>query len=226
LDKVTDELRAEGGEAHSFVVEAYDHANIAAVFKRISEHWPESRIKCAVWNTAQWSRIPFLDVKPEDIELSVQINIVASFAFSQEAIKAMLASSPSGEPGGTLLFTGATSATRGAANFATFAAGKHGVRALSQSLAREFGKRNIHVAHIIIDGVITTDRTRTMFGGKPKIVSTPGADTAAAEEQNWVDDEAQHLTPEAIARTYLYLHLQERSAWTQELDLRPAKEHF
>ena len=62
-----------------------------------------------------------------------------------------------------------------------------------------------------------------MFGGKPKIVSTPGADTAAAEEQNWVDDEAQHLTPEAIARTYLYLHRQERSAWTQELDLRPAK---
>jgi NAD(P)-dependent dehydrogenase (short-subunit alcohol dehydrogenase family) len=140
--------------------------------------------------------------------------------------------------GGTLIFTGATSATRGAANFATFAAGKHGVRALSQSLAREFGKRDIHVAHVIIDGPILTDRIKQMFGGREKIGQTPGAEPDA--DVNWLEDESKRLDPTSIAKVqliprtlllvlsgfhqnFIWLHLQDRSAWTLEVDLRPAK---
>ena len=100
--------------------------------------------------------------------------------------------------GGTLIFTGATSSTRGAENFATFAAGKHGVRALSQSLAREFGKRDIHVAHVIIDGPILTHRIKQMFGGKQKIAQTPGAELDT--DVNWLEDESKRLDPTSIAK--------------------------
>ena len=103
--------------------------------------------------------------------------------------------------GGTLIFTGATSSTRGAENFATFAAGKHGVRALSQSLAREFGKRDIHVAHVIIDGPILTHRIKQMFGGKQKMVQTPGADPDT--DVNWLEDESKRLDPTSIAKVHL-----------------------
>lgn len=103
--------------------------------------------------------------------------------------------------GGTLIFTGATSATRGAENFATFAAGKHGVRALSQSLAREFGRRDIHVAHVIIDGAILTHRIQQMFGGKPKMAQTPGAELDT--DVNWLKDESKRLDPASIAKVHL-----------------------
>ena len=128
---------------------------------------------------------------------------VASFAFSREAIKAMLSPTPAPVPhtsrlGGTLIFTGATSAIRGAQNFAAFAAGKHGARALSQSLAREFGKRDIHVAYVIINGPILTDRIRQAFGGKQKPSQTPGAEPDT--DVNWLEDESKRLDPMSIAK--------------------------
>ncbi|HEX8825557.1 MAG TPA: SDR family NAD(P)-dependent oxidoreductase [Archangium sp.] len=98
---------------------------------------------------------------------------------------------------GTLLFTGATAALRGGARFAAFAVGKFGLRALAQSLARELGPRGIHVAHVVIDGQIGT-------GGEAPTT----------------------LSPDALAETYWQLHRQHPSAWTQELDVRPAPEKF
>ncbi|PVG00908.1 short-chain dehydrogenase/reductase SDR [Serendipita vermifera] len=229
LEAIAQEINQSGGEAHSFPLKDYNHEEINAVFEAVKEHWPNSKIKVALWNASQWSRIPFMDVTEQDIQKSVQINIVAAFAWSQQAIKAMLSpSSPDGSfsdenPGGTLLFTGATSGTRGAAQFATFAAGKHGLRALSQSLAREFGKANIHVAHVIVDGVILTKKTREMFGGKKRVVQTPGA---TDDGEDWMDDDSRRLNPESIAKAFIWLHQQDHSAWTLELDMRPAKEHF
>ena len=60
----------------------------------------------------------------------------------------------------TLIFTGATASIKGSANFAGFAAGKFALRAMSQSLAREFGPKGLHVSHAIIDGVIDIPRTK------------------------------------------------------------------
>jgi NAD(P)-dependent dehydrogenase (short-subunit alcohol dehydrogenase family) len=97
---------------------------------------------------------------------------------------------------GTILFTGATAALRGGVQFAAFAMAKFGLRALAQSMARELGPRGIHVAHVVIDGGIGED------------------------------PEAKRLAPKDIAETYWLLHRQERSAWTQELDLRPWAEKF
>ena len=101
---------------------------------------------------------------------------------------------------GTIIFTGATASLRGGANFANLASPKFALRAVAQSMARELGPRGIHVAHVIIDGQIGSD------------------DTAAGSDSR--------LRPEAIAQVYLDLHRQQRSAWTQELDLRPSVEHF
>lgn len=72
-----DKIKKEGGDARVFSVDAYDHKGIRGVFQGIAQAWPESRIKTAIWNTSQWSMIPFLDIKEEQIQLSVQLNIVA-----------------------------------------------------------------------------------------------------------------------------------------------------
>ena len=110
---------------------------------------------------------------------------------------------------GTILFTGATAGLRGAAHFAAFAGAKHGVRALAQSMARELGPRNIHVAHVVVDGAIDTAFIRDTF-----------PDIYARKDQDGI------LDPEHIADNYWFLHAQPRDAWTFELDLRPWMEKW
>ena len=89
--------------------------------------------------------------------------------------------------------------------FSRLAVGKFGLRALAESMAREFGPRGIHVAHTIIDGQIASPML---------IENRPGSDPAAL------------LSPEAIAEQYWQLHIQDPTAWTLELDLRPSVEKF
>jgi short-subunit dehydrogenase len=110
---------------------------------------------------------------------------------------------------GTILFTGATAGLRGASHFAAFAGAKHGIRALAQSMARELGPMNIHVAHVVVDGAIDTDFIRTQFPERYALKSEDGI-----------------LDPEHIAENYWYLHRQPRDAWTFELDLRPWSERW
>ncbi|ORY63813.1 hypothetical protein BCR35DRAFT_308780 [Leucosporidium creatinivorum] len=208
-------IKSEGGEAEVFSLQEYTHQEIKSVFDRMKAFWPDGRLKTAVWNTGQWSNIPFLDIAENDIKLSVQINVVAATAFSQEAVR-MFTAPATGEgdegAGGTLLVTGATSAWRGSHSFGAFAAGKHGLRAISQSIAREYGPQGVHVAFIVIDGTVLTKRTEALFGEK--------------KGKGWLHDEGQALSPRSIAKTYLFLHQQSRDCWTLELDLRPAKEKF
>jgi len=110
---------------------------------------------------------------------------------------------------GTILFTGASGSLRGRASFAAFAAAKAGLRAVAQSMAREFGPQGLHVAHVVIDGGIGGARLLSRF---PELKEERGVDGL--------------LEIEAIAETYWQLHRQHRSAWTQELDLRPWVEKF
>ncbi|BGP48893.1 hypothetical protein JCM10450v2_004772 [Rhodotorula kratochvilovae] len=214
VDALRDEINKAGGTAEVFSVDKYEYQDVEAVFAKIAQTWPDGRLKTAVWNTAQWSNIPFLDITERDIALSASTNIVAATAFSQAAVRAFTADGNEEEKGGTLIMTGATSAWRGKEAFGAFAAGKHGLRALSQSIAREYGPQGVHVSFVVIDGTIITKRTLQMFGGR------------AGKEVNWLRDEKQRLSPESIARAYLYLHQQTPDAWTLEMDLRPAKEKF
>ncbi|GAA6043608.1 hypothetical protein JCM8097_008285 [Rhodosporidiobolus ruineniae] len=216
VDDLASEINGTGkGEAKVFSVEEYSPDHLRRVFKDVQAAWPDGRLKAAVWNTAQWSNIPFLDISDKDIRLSTELNIVAATAFSQEAVRAFTAQGKEdGDEGGTLIFTGATSAWRGKEGFGAFAAGKHGLRALSQSIAREYGPQGVHVSFVVIDGTILTTRTASLFAKRP------------GKEANWLKDEKQRLSPESIAKCYLYLHEQTPDAWTLELDLRPAAEKF
>ncbi|KAF9516899.1 hypothetical protein BS47DRAFT_1375801 [Hydnum rufescens UP504] len=198
------------GEAAAFPIAEYNKAEIHRVFAEIKKTWPGSEIRVAVYNTGHRVAKPFLDLTQYDIDQSIQTNIYGGFAFAQEAILSFREYEIN-ELGyrGALIFTSATSAWRGNPHFAAFAAGKHGVRALSQSLNKEFGKQNIHVAHCIVDGTIKTKITTRIFGNP-----------------EWEKNPDVRLDPVSIAKAYWYLAHQDRTAWTWELDLRPAHENW
>jgi NAD(P)-dependent dehydrogenase (short-subunit alcohol dehydrogenase family) len=198
LRAVHQEVQEAGGRAAPYAVDATDAGAVRDAFARLrAEHGaPE----VCIYNAGHFRMAGFLETSPEDFDTSWRINCLGGVLCAREVLPGML------ERGrGTLLFTGATASLRGGPRSSSFAAGKFGLRALAQSLAREFGPRGIHVAHVVIDGVIDTARTRTLMGAPA---------------------DAQRLSPDALAETYWQLHQQHPSAWTQELDVRPAQEKF
>lgn len=122
----------------------------------------------------------------------------AGFLVGREAAARMLARGH-----GTILFTGATASLRGADGYAAFAGGKHALRALAQSMARELGPKGIHVGHVVIDGPIDTDATRERF-------------------PDWFEKRPDDgiMQPDDLAEIYWQLHRQPRTAWTFEADVR------
>ncbi|MCP4327710.1 MAG: SDR family NAD(P)-dependent oxidoreductase [Alphaproteobacteria bacterium] len=153
-----------------------------------------------VYNAGAFVRASVLDIAPEDFEHCWRVGCYGGFLVGQAAARRMAHRGK-----GTIIFTGATASIRGGANFVNLASPKFGLRAVAQSLARELGPQNVHVAHAIIDGQILSDKY--------------------AHLQKERGPESL-LAPEAIAETYFQLHHQARSAWTHELDLRPWVEKF
>ncbi|EIW76929.1 NAD(P)-binding protein [Coniophora puteana RWD-64-598 SS2] len=170
LTKFKDELTSAGVNAASFSLADYSSRSLTSAFAGIKSTYPNSPLRVALWNVAFDVRKPFLETTPEEVQIATDTNVVGAFAFSREVLQVITTQEPEttiegGVAGdrqkkGTLLFTGATASVRGNTTTSTFAAGKHGIRALSQSLAKEFGKQNIHVAHVIIDGAIVTGQSR------------------------------------------------------------------
>jgi len=216
LDTLAKSIKASGGKAESFPVPAYGPEELTAAFASIHARYPapEYAITVAIYNVGHGVWKPFLDVTPDDIRESNKVNIEGSFAFARAAILAFQSNKVApATTKGTLVFTGATASLRGNVTTSAFAAGKFALRGLSQSLAKEFGKQDIHVAHAIIDGGIATGNTRGDRNSKPSgPVENPTPESK--------------LSPESIAASYLYLVNQDRSAWTWELDLRPAHEKW
>jgi NAD(P)-dependent dehydrogenase (short-subunit alcohol dehydrogenase family) len=161
-------------------------------------------LQVAVQNAGGNTPAPFLKVAPEVFEEHWRAHAFAGFLLGQAVLPKMLA-----HKAGTIIFTGATGSLRGSANFSAFAAAKAALRMVAQSLAREFGPQGIHVAHVVIDGVVEGDRALT---------NTPGIKDRFGEDGM--------LHPDKIAEMYLVLHRQHRSAWTHELDVRPWSEKF
>jgi NAD(P)-dependent dehydrogenase (short-subunit alcohol dehydrogenase family) len=177
----------------------------------VRAHWPNSEIRVALYNAGIGVWKPFLQTTEDEVDLITNTNVKAAFAFAHEAISAFKAQTIDEERGGkrgTLIFTGATASMRGNTTTAIFSATKFGLRSLSQSLNKEFGKENIHVAHVVIDGGIATDATRARIG------------------EEWAANRDRAISPESLAKSHLYLANQDRSAWTWELDLRPAHEKW
>lgn len=153
------------------------------------------------YNAGAYTLGSITELSPAAVAHCWRVGCFGGFLVGQAAARQMLAA----ETDGTILFTGATAGLRGSASFAALAMSKFGLRALAQSMARELGPRGIHVAHIIVDGGI-------------------GAHSGDRSEDAGAPDKS--LNPAAIAEAYWQLHRQHRSAWTQELDLRPWVEKF
>ena len=139
-------------QAAPFPVPSYSDDHIASAWEGIHAKFPKPEyiIRVALFNVAHGVWKPFLDVTPQDVQDCLQTSVAAAFSFARGAILAFKENDieePSGKRG-ALIFTRATASTRGNVTTSAFAAGKFGTRALSQSLAKEFGKENIHVAHV------------------------------------------------------------------------------
>ncbi len=201
LDKVVSDIRASGGSAQMVIGDAASESDAIRFVATAEEHGP---LELVLHNAGSNRRDAFLDLETSDFEALWREHCLGGFLTGREGARRMV---PRGR--GTILFTGASGSLRGRAMFAAFAAAKAGLRATAQSMARELGPKGIHVGHIVIDGGIEGDRLLSAF---PDRQNEKGPDGL--------------LSIDAIAETYWQLHLQHRSAWTHELELRPWSEIF
>jgi len=197
LQPLLAEIRSEGGEAHGFASDARREEQVAELVERIERDI--GPIEVMVFNIGANVPCSILEETPRKYFKIWEMACFSGFLTSQAVAKRMVTRGR-----GSILFTGATAGLRGAAGFAAFAGAKHGIRALAQSMARELGPLNIHVAHIVVDGAIDTAFIRDNW-----------PETYALKDQDGI------LDPEHIADSYWFLHSQPRDAWTFELDLRP-----
>lgn len=185
-----------GGRAYG--CDATDPQAVDRLFEEISADLGPPDV--IVFNAGAFRPGSILEIAPADFERCWRIGCLGGFLVGQAAARRMVEAG-----GGTIIFTGATAALRGSANFANLAVPKFGLRALAQSMARELAPKGIHIAHVIIDGQIAADR-----------------DGYRSDERG----QDAVLAPAAIAEAYYNLTQQDRSAWTLELDLRPWVETF
>src|SRR5580700_8152265 len=184
VDKLAEAIRAEGGEAYAFGLDARVEDDVAALIERIEREIDP--IEVLVFNIGANVRFPIVETTTRVYSKVWEIAALAGFLASREAARVM-----SRRGRGTILFAGA----------------KHALRALAQSLARELGPKGVHVAHVVVDGAIDGAFIRGLM---------PDAAERLAREEI--------LVPDEIAKNYVWLHRQKRSAWTFEMDLRPWSE--
>ncbi len=202
LEALAASIRAEGHVAQAFPGDAREEADMIGIVDAIERD--VGPIEVAVFNIGANVRFPIQEMTAQVYRKVWEMACFGGFLMGREVAKRMI---PRGR--GTILFTGASASLRGGAGFSAFSGAKAALRMLAQSMARELGPQNIHVAHIVIDGGIDTDFIRSI---------RPDFDTLKANDAV--------LSPDAIAANYVMLHNQHRSAWTHELDLRPWVEGF
>ena len=202
LQVLVDAIRADGGEAHGYAVDARREDAVVEMVDGIERD--VGPLEVMVFNVGVNARASLLEQDAEQYAELWRTGCFSAMLCAREAARRMV---PRGR--GTMIFTGATASLRGSATFAAFAGAKHALRALAQSAARELGPRGIHVAHVVVDARIDTAFTRQRV---------PHFDALKAED-GVVD-------PRHIADAYWQLHQQPRDAWTHELDLRPWMERW
>ncbi len=190
--------QARDGTVEGHVLDVTDEAAVEALFDAVRAKWGEPDI--AIYNAGAFMKKSILDSTAEEFDRCWRVGCFGGFLFGRAAARGMVE-----RASGTILFTGATASLRGSAQFFNLAVGKFGLKALAESMARELGPKGVHVAHIVIDGQIQSERYAHLAAERPP--------------DGLID-------PDAIAETYLELHRQHRSAWTFETELRPWVEKF
>jgi NAD(P)-dependent dehydrogenase (short-subunit alcohol dehydrogenase family) len=197
LAPLVEEIERDGGTAHAFGSDARKEEAMVELVTRIERDI--GPIEVAVHNIGANVRFGIRETTARVYFKVWEMATFSGFLMGREVAKVMVP-----RQRGTILFTGATASLRGGIGYAAFAGGKHALRALAQSMARELGPEGIHVAHSIIDGAIDTQFIRERF-----------PDRYAQKDRDGI------LNPDHIADAYWMLHAQPRDAWTHELDLRP-----
>ena len=155
LARIRQDIVNDGGTALPVSTDATDADSVAAAFKRVRDELGDPEV--LVYNAGAFQMGGVLEISPAQFDESFRANCAGAFYAGREVPPAMV------EAGrGTILLTGASAALRGKARFSALAVGKFGLRALAQSMAREFGPQGIHVSHVIIDGQINTPSIREM----------------------------------------------------------------
>ncbi|MGE0003959.1 MAG: SDR family NAD(P)-dependent oxidoreductase [Parvibaculaceae bacterium] len=182
--------------AATFACDAADPGQVETLFNEADKAIGEPDV--VIYNASGRLRGAITDLDPAAVEQAIAVSAFGGFLAAQQAARRMLK-----RRHGAILFTGATAGVKGYAHSAPFAMGKFALRGLAQSMARELGPQGIHVAHFVIDGGIRN----------------PGREEPPDRPDSMLD-------PDAIARTYLDVMMQPRSAWTWEIELRPWVEKF
>ena len=205
LESVVESIEQEGGEAYGYSMDAREEEAVVERFAQIERDY--GPISFVLHNIGGNVAFPIGQTTSRVFRKVWEMSCFSGFLVGREAAKYMM---PRGK--GSIFFTGATASLRGGNGYAAFASGKFGLRALAQSMARELGPENIHVAHLIIDAGVDTKFVRE------RIIASGGApDKLPADTL---------MKPSSIAETYWFLHNQARDAWTFELDLRPFGEKY
>ncbi|MBT9469540.1 MAG: SDR family NAD(P)-dependent oxidoreductase [Pseudomonadota bacterium] len=202
LEELAQSIRDDGGKARAYGVDARSEDEMIALFDKIERE--VGPLEIVIFNIGANVRFELTETTSRVFQKVWEMACFAGFLTGREAARVML---PRGK--GTILFTGASASLRGRQGFSAFSAAKQALRAVAQSAAKELGPRGIHVAHVVVDGAIDGVFARTNIPDRQERV-----------------DRDDILKPEEIAANYVWLHKQQRSAWTHELDLRPWSESW
>lgn len=201
LPALVEAIEKEGGRCVGRALDARKEDDIISFLDAADAHAP---LEVCIFNPGANVNYPVLDTTERVFRKVWEMACYAGFLTGREAARRMLAHGK-----GTMLFTGATASLRGGKGYAAFASAKFGLRAVAQSMARELGPQNIHVAHLVIDAGVDTAFVRD------RIRARGGEEAVAAIRPD------QLMNPDSVAEAYWTLHTQSRDAWTFELDLRP-----
>ena len=202
VEKIAAEIVASGGKAVAIAVDVTNETQVVDMFAKVGGM--DGELDVVVYNVGNAFVHDTLTMSADFFETAWRSCCFGGFLVAREAGKRLQK-----QGHGSLLFTGATASLKSRGPFMAFASAKAALRAVAAAFARELGPQGVHVAHVIVDGMINGDRVNSRM---PELKEKVGADGM--------------LDPDAIAEAYWQLHLQHSSAWTFEIDLRPFKESF
>jgi len=203
VERLAASIRDAGGRAIAAPIDTTKEKDVVALFDR-AESEGQGPLDLVVYNAGNAAFGEIHDMQASYFEDVWRVGCFGGFLVGREAVRRML---PRGR--GTVLFTGASASLRGKPTTTAFASAKAGLRSLAQSMARAYGPRGIHVAHVIVDGGIAGDK---IIQGIPQFAQAMGDDGL--------------VSLQGLADAYWYLHTQPKAAWTHELDLRTFKESW
>lgn len=212
LSRFADEIaREEKARVFAIRIDCSESRSIKEAFEGVLSLGFVEVLVYNAYHPTSWSPTNFADIRLDHFQKSLAVSAVGAFHCAQQVLPGMV-----DRGRGTILFTGCSASLHGIAGFSDLCCGKFAMRGLAQCLAREFQPRGVHVAHVIIDGIVAAPRGSTIQASSQQRSSTSSVDESHGVVGN------RSMDPDALAQTCWQLHAQDRSAWTQEIDLRPA----